>query len=114
MTKLAAFARNVHTSTTIILMVCISATVGLSIASFLVPPMGIIDPSVLKFASWLFAFASLATLREAIKEGIGAKLTHGNTTIEIKDLDAEQPHGAPEKGRRPEGRHHDNTMEEMI
>ena len=82
--------------------VCISRK---SIASFIVPPMGVIDPSVLKFASWLFAFASLATLREAIREGIGAKLTHGNTTIEIKDTNGKEPEDPEEKrhipGHRP-------------
>lgn len=114
MTKLRAFTRNVHTSTTVLLVICVFVSIGLFIASFCVPPKGVIDPSIYKAASLLFAFASLAVLREAIKEGIGAKLTHGNTTIEIKDLDAEQPYGAPEKGRRPEGRHHDNTTEEMI
>ena len=102
MDRLKAFTRNVRTSTTVILMVCITATVGLSIASFIVPPMGVIDPSVLKFASWLFAFASLATLREAIREGIGAKLTHGNTTLEIKDTNGKEPEQEDRHGRQRE------------
>ena len=79
--------KNVKTSTTIALWVCIVSAVGLFVASFCVPPMGVIDGSVLRAGSLLFAFASLAVLREAIREGIGAKLTHGNTTIEVKDLD---------------------------
>ena len=82
-------AKNVKTSTTIALWVCIVAAVGLFVASFIVPPLGIIDGSVLRAASLLFAFGSLAVLREAIREGIGAKLTHGNTTIEIKDVDGD-------------------------
>lgn len=82
-------AKNVKTSTTIALWVCILAAVGLFVASFVVPPLGIIDGSVLRAASLLFAFGSLAVLREAIREGIGAKLTHGNTTIEIKDVDGD-------------------------
>lgn len=80
-------AKNVKTSTTIALWVCIVAAVGLFVASFIVPPLGVIDGSVLRAASLLFAFGSLAVLREAIREGLGAKLTHGNTTLEIKDLD---------------------------
>lgn len=79
--------KNVRTSTTVALWVCILAAVGLFIASFCVPPTGVIDGSVLRAGSLLFAFGSLAVLREAIREGIGAKLTHGNTTIEVKDLD---------------------------
>ena len=106
MNKLAAFARNVRIGTSIALWVCITAAVGLFIASFIVPPTGVIDGSVLRAASLLFAFASLAVLREAVREGIGAKLTHGNTVIEIKDLDGNQPQqGAPEEDRRFPGRH---------
>ena len=104
---LKKFACNVRTSTTIALMSCIMAAVGLSIASFIVPPTGVIDPSVLKFASWLFAFASLAVTREAIREGLGAKFTHGNTTIEIKDQDGddEEP-----KFTEPHRRNHDGKF----
>lgn len=89
MNYLRDMAKNVKTSTTIALWVCIVSAVGLFVASFLVPPLGIIDGSVLRAASLLFAFGSLAVLREAIREGIGAKLTHGKTTIEVRDLDAE-------------------------
>ena len=35
----------------------------------------------------MFAFASLFELREAIREGLGVKLTHGDTVIEVHDLD---------------------------
>ena len=80
-------AKNVKTSTTIALWVCIASAVGLFVASFIVPPTGVIDGSVLRAGSLLFAFGSLAVAREAIREGIGAKVTHGDTTIEIRDQD---------------------------
>lgn len=51
------------------------------------PPKGAIDPSIFKAAGYLFGFATLFVLREAIREGLGVKLTHGDTTIEVKDLD---------------------------
>ena len=92
--------KNVKTSTTIALWVCIVSAVGLFIASFCVPPTGVIDGSVLRAGSLLFAFGSLAVLREAIREGIGAKLTHGNTTIEVKDLDGKNE----EEKRQDHGR----------
>ena len=57
------------------------------ITSFIIPPTGIIDPSAFKAAGFMFAFASLFELREAIREGLGVKLTHGDTTIEVHDLD---------------------------
>ncbi|MCR5841147.1 MAG: hypothetical protein K6G86_03620 [Bacteroidales bacterium] len=41
-------------------------------------------------AGFLFGFATLFVAREAILEGFGIKLTHGNTTIEMKDQDGKQ------------------------
>lgn len=79
--------RKIKTSTTIALWVCLAASLGLLTASFVVPPTGIIDPSVLRAASLLFGFAALFVVREAVMEGLGVKLTHGETTVEIKDLD---------------------------
>lgn len=73
--------------TTVLLWLFAVATITLLAASFIVPPTGIIDPSVLKAAALLFAFATLAEAREAIREGLGVKLTHGGTTVEIHDLD---------------------------
>lgn len=68
--------------------------------SFFLPPKGAIDPSIFKGAGFLFAFASLFELREAIREGLGVKLTHGQTTIEVHDLDGQpspDPEPEPEK-----------------
>lgn len=98
--RFRAMTRNVKTSTTIALWVCLLAAIGLYIASFLVPPMGEIHPSVLKAGSWIFAFAGLAELREAVQEGLGFKLTHGDTTVVVQDLDskpAPPPHVNPEE-----------------
>jgi predicted amino acid dehydrogenase len=86
--RFRAMTRNVKTSTTIALWVCLLAAIGLYVASFLVPPMGEIHPSVLKAGSWIFAFAGLAELREAVQEGLGFKLTHGDTTVVVQDLDS--------------------------
>lgn len=85
--RFRAMTRNVKASTTIAMWVCLLAAIGLYVASFLVPPMGEIHPSVLKAGSWIFAFAGLAELREAVQEGLGFKLTHGDTTVVVQDLD---------------------------
>ena len=79
--------KNVSKTTTILLWLFGMATISLFIASFIVPPTGVIDPSILKAAALMFAFATLAEAREAIREGLGVKLTHGHTTIEVHDLD---------------------------
>lgn len=85
--KFRSVSRNVSLSTTIGLWVCTIAAIGLLVASWCVPPLGAIDPSALKGGSLIFAFAGLWELREAIREGLGFKLTHGETTIEVKDQD---------------------------
>lgn len=85
--RFRAMTRNVRTSTTVALWVCMAASIGLLVASFLVPPMGEISPSVLKGGSLLFAFAALMEVREAITEGLGVKLTHGDTTVVVQDMD---------------------------
>ena len=85
--RFRAFTRNVRPCTTIGLWFCTIAAVGLFAASFFMPPTGQIDPSVLKAAGYCFAFAGLYEFREAVLEGLGVKLTHGDTTIEIKDQD---------------------------
>ena len=74
------------------LWICGLSTIILFVASFIVPPTGEIDPSILKAAALLFAFATLAEAREAIREGLGVKLTHGNTTIVVQDLDGKPGH----------------------
>lgn len=79
--------RNITRTTTVLLWIFSLSTIGLFVASFLVPPTGVIDPSVLKASAVIFGLATLAEAREAIREGLGVKLTHGDTTVEIHDLD---------------------------
>lgn len=97
-------SKRVTWQTSVLLWLFSLAAVGLFIASFLVPPMGVIDGSVLKAVSLLFAFGALAEAREAIREGLGVKLTHGSTTIEVHDLDGPD---APHHG----GHHHGQDQE---
>lgn len=85
--RFRAMTRNVGANTTVALWVCMIASIALLVASFIVPPMGEISPSALKGGSLIFAYATLMEVREAIKEGLGVKLTHGDTSVEVKDLD---------------------------
>lgn len=99
LSRLREMTRSIRTSTTIALWLCFGIAAGLLVASFIVPPTGEIHASVLKGASLVFAFAGLFFLREAVMEGLGVKLTHGNTTIEVKDVDGKPgDHPAPEEG----------------
>jgi hypothetical protein len=65
-------------------------TIIMFCVSLALPPCGAIDPSVFKAAGFMVAFASLFELREAIREGLGVKLTHGDTVIEVHDLDGKE------------------------
>lgn len=82
-----AMTKRVSISTTIALWVCLVMTIAMFVVSLFIPPWGVIDASIFKAAGFMFAFASLFELREAIREGLGVKLTHGETTVEIHDLD---------------------------
>ena len=82
-----AMTKRVSISTTIALWICLAMTIAMFAVSFIIPPRGVIDPSIFKAAGFMFAFASLFELREAIREGLGVKLTHGDTTFEVRDLD---------------------------
>ena len=84
-----AMTHRVSRSTTIALWVCLGVTIALFALSAIAPPMGSIDPSVFKAAGYMFAFATLFVLREAIREGLGVKLTHGDTTLQVGDLDGQ-------------------------
>lgn len=106
--RLARFrevTRRVTWQTTALLWIFSLSAVGLFVASFIVPPMGVIDPSVLKAVALLFAFGALAEAREAIREGLGVKLTHGSTTIEVHDLDGP---AAPHHGGHHQDSYNDN------
>ena len=81
--------KRVSTSTTIALWVCLGMTILMFAVSFFIPPKGVIDGSIFKAAGFLFGFATLFEVREAIREGLGVRLTHGDTTIEIRDTDRE-------------------------
>lgn len=67
-----------------VFLVCLLTSVGLILASFVTPPMWIIDGSVLAAVGELFAFAALGEVAEAVARGHSASISHGNTTIEIK------------------------------
>ena len=62
-------------------------SIGLGIAAFCVPPTAVIDPSVLGLIGELTGAAAvltfLAKLPEYIEKGGTARVTKGNTTIEV-------------------------------
>lgn len=73
-----------------VFLICTLVSIGLIVASFVTPPMWIIDGSVLAATGELFAFAALGEVAAAIERGHGASITHGGTTIEIRKEDKEE------------------------
>ena len=53
----------------------------------MLPPCGKIDPSILTGVGELFGFATLGVVSNAIRYGYDAKITHGKTSVEIKDTE---------------------------
>ena len=71
---------NLHS---VVFIVCLLISAALLVAGFLVPPTGVIDPSVLTAVGELFAFAALSQLPFVIASGKGITLNHGNTSISV-------------------------------
>lgn len=67
-----------------ILIITTSVSVGLIVASLIIPPPGIIDPSVLTAVGELFAFAALGEASYVLRHKGTAKITKGNTTVEFE------------------------------
>ena len=68
--------------------------VVMGIIAFFIPPKAEIHPSVLRFISWVFAFAALWTVFVAMVRGIDARSTHGKTSLSMGNFD-EPKNGSP-------------------
>lgn len=78
---------NISKQTTILTWLTWGLTAGLFVWGFVCPPKGVIDSSVIQASCILLAMMGLIVAREAIREGFGAKVSHGETSIEFKDMD---------------------------
>lgn len=67
--------------------VCLVAMIATGVASFIVPPMGVIDDSCLKFICLLFGMATLAQIPIIIQVAGYVRMTKGDMTIEAKGID---------------------------
>lgn len=67
----------------ILFWVFLGISAGLLIASWIVPPMGTIDSSVLAAIGELMGFASLGVGFECIFAGMSVSLQKGDTTINV-------------------------------
>lgn len=82
--------KNLQKGTRIAFYLITSVAAALLTASFIVPPTGVIDSSVLAASGELFAFSSLTIILIAIDKGIDAKVQHNDTTITIDGKEEEE------------------------
>lgn len=64
-------------------LVCFFVSVGLIIGGFFVPPMGVIDGSVLTAVGELLLFPTLLYAFRALELGYKVKFQKGETSIEV-------------------------------
>lgn len=64
--------------------ICLCVAIILLVASFLLPPIGIVDNSVLLAVSELWGFGALGAFSNAIAKGMGAKVSKGDTSLEVR------------------------------
>jgi hypothetical protein len=63
--------------------VCFFVSVALIVCGFIVPPLGVIDPSCLTAVGELLLFPTILYAYRAIELGLTVKFNHGDTSIEI-------------------------------
>ena len=61
--------------------------IGLFVGGFFVPPMGVIDGSVLKAGGLMLGFASVAQVPELARRGTDVKFQHGQTSLTVNNPD---------------------------
>lgn len=68
-----------------IFYVCLVMSIALMVASFLLPPQGVIDPSVLTATGILFGFAALAVAGQNLANGKDVTFKKGDMEFTIDD-----------------------------
>ena len=68
-----------------IFYVCLGMSLALMIVGFLLPPTGVIDPSVLTASGILFGFAALAVAGQNLANGKEVTFKKGDMEVSIDD-----------------------------
>ena len=67
--------------------VCLLFSIGLLTASFIIPPTGKIDNSVIQSVGEIFGFAALYVVLDAIGRGSAIILKRGDTEVKMNNPD---------------------------
>ena len=87
---MSKFYKNFTKSNKIAFWVCLAISVTLLTVSFLLPPTGKIDPSVLRGVGEIFAFAVLYTVIEALQRGTDVNFHKGDIDITLNNPDKDE------------------------
>lgn len=68
---------------TLAFWICLATAIVLGVGGFFVPPLGVIDGSVLTYSGILLAFSAVGQLPAVIGEVAQARITKGDMTIEV-------------------------------
>ena len=73
-------------------LLCLIVSVGMMVGGFFVPPLGIIDGSIITGVGELLAFAALAMVPSVRSSAKSTKVTtRSGTTIEVKGKEPQPP-----------------------
>lgn len=70
--------------------VCLLFSIGLLTASFVLPPTGKIDPSVIRGVGEIFAFSVLYVVIEALNRGTDVTLQKGDVNLHLNNPDKDE------------------------
>ena len=68
----------------LIFFLSVLTAILLGVVGFLLPPMGIIDQSVIQFATLLCVPMVISQIRPVLREARRFRLQHGDTTVELE------------------------------
>ena len=70
--------------------ICLAISTTLLVASFIIPPTGVIDPSVLRGVGEIFAFSILYVVIEALNRGTDVTLQKGDVNLHLNNPDKDE------------------------
>ena len=70
--------------------ICLGISTALLVSSFIIPPTGVIDPSILRAVGEIFAFSVLYVVIEALNKGTDVTLHKGDVDITLNNPDRDE------------------------
>lgn len=84
------FLKNLTKSHKIAFWVCLAISTTLLVSSFIIPPTGVIDPSVLRAVGEIFGFCCLYVVIEALQRGTDVTLQKGDVNLHLNNPDKDE------------------------